>query len=243
MSQKLKNCLQRFLDLLYPRECLVTGEPVEEDSPFRFLSRKAVERVFFIEDPYCPVCGAPFWGELFAPRQCSHCAGLNPAFERGRSLFLLRDTGREIIHELKYRQGRHLLPDIRTLAARQPGFVAFLQGAVLIPIPLHPVRQRERGCNQSLLIARELAKVAGVAVADCLERVKFTRTQTKLDRAQRQANLRNAFALRKGAVIEPAQRFVLVDDVFTTGSTLNSAAKTLRKFGAARVDAVTLGHG
>ncbi|MGE9295886.1 MAG: ComF family protein, partial [Puniceicoccales bacterium] len=230
-------------DLLYPRECLLTGEPVEDDSEFRFLSKAAVRRVYFIDEPFCPTCGAPFWGELIALRECPHCVELNPAFANGRSLFLLRDTGRELIHELKYRKGQHLLPDIRALVQTRPRFLEFLFGAVLVPIPLHPIRERERGYNQSLLIARELATAGGVAVAECLERVKFTETQTRLDRSQRLANLRNAFGLRKGVTLDSDQRYILVDDVFTTGSTLNAAAVALLNSGAEQVDAVTLGHG
>jgi len=235
--------LQRFLDLVYPRECVLTGEPVEDESPCQFLSRRAIERVYFIDEPHCPTCGAPFWGELIAARDCPHCLELNPVFERGRSLFLLRDTGREIVHALKYRHGRHLLPDIRVLVALRPKFTGFLRGSALVPVPLHPVRERERGYNQGLLVARQFAAAAGVPVVDCLERVKFTETQTRLDRGQRQSNLRGAFALRPGAAVDPALRYVLVDDVFTTGSTLNAAAQALRQAGVKRLDAATLGHG
>lgn len=231
------------LDVLYPRECLFTGEPVEADSPCRFLSQAGLARVWFIDDPCCSVCGAPFYGELVAARECPHCRELNPAFVRGRSLFLLRDAGRQLIHELKYRQGRHLLPDIRVLAGRRPAFLEFLAGASLVPIPLHPTRERERGYNQSLLIAEQLAVEAGARVERLLDRVKLTQTQTRLDRAQRQANLRGAFALAKGAHVNPATRYVLMDDVFTTGATLNAAAQALIRAGVETVDVATLGHG
>jgi len=234
---------RRALDLLYPRECLATGEPVEPDSPCRFLSHAGLERIYFIREPHCSSCGTPFFGELLGLRDCPHCRELNPEFERGRSLFVLRDAGRELIHELKYNNGRHLLPDIETLARRQPEFIAFLQDGLLAPIPLHPLRERERGYNQSRLIADQLSRAAETPVVEILERVKFTETQTRLNRAQRQTNMRAAFALKPNADLDPDRRYILVDDVFTTGSTLNSAAKALRKAGAERIDVVTLGHG
>ncbi|WP_269538702.1 ComF family protein [Cerasicoccus fimbriatus] len=242
-SRQLQNWSNGILDLLYPRECLITGDPVESNSPCRFLSSSALEMIWFIDEPHCHTCGAPFFGDLLALRECPHCRELNPAFERGRSLFLLRDAGREIVHEIKYRKGRHLLPDLQPILKRRAKFRSFLCDAVLIPIPLHPTRQRERGYNQSELIARELSAASGSPMADILRRTKFTETQTRLDRAARQANLRGAFELAKGAQLAPDQRYILVDDVFTTGATLNSAAKTLLQCGAEQIDVVTLGHG
>lgn len=234
---------QQALDLIYPRECLATGEPVEADSPCRFLSHAGLRLIYFIDEPHCSNCGAPFFGELLGLRDCPHCRELNPAFGRGRSLFLLREAGREFIHELKYNNGRYLLPDVQTLARQRPRFLEFLSGGALCPIPLHPLRERERGYNQSLLIAQELAAVSGCPVKPLLCRVKFTETQTRLDRAQRQANMRAAFALAPKVELDPQERVILVDDVFTTGSTLNSAARELRHAGVEHVDVVTLGHG
>ncbi|WP_309382373.1 ComF family protein [Cerasicoccus frondis] len=243
ISRYFQHWSQQLLDVLYPRECLVYGEPVESNSPCRFLSRRALEMIYFIHEPHCSTCGAPFFGELLALRECPHCRELNPAFSRGRSLFLLRDTGREFIHELKYNNGRHLAPDLTPILQRNPRFLEFLQGSVLVPIPLHAVRERERGYNQSLLISQQLSQASGCPTVEMLQRVKFTETQTRLDRSQRQANLRNAFALKPGVKAPLQQRITLVDDVFTTGATLNSAAKTLLAAGVEQIDVVTLGHG
>ncbi|GHB94967.1 ComF family protein [Cerasicoccus arenae] len=242
-SRQLHAWSQNLLDLIYPRECLITNEPVEKESPCRFLSRKAIDRIYFIDDPHCATCGAPFFGELIALRDCPHCRELNPSFDRGRSLFLLRETGRELIHELKYRKGRHLLPDILSLIRKRPNYLNFLANGILVPIPLHSLRERERGYNQSLLIARQMAEASGCALAPALRRVKHTETQTRLDRAQRQANMRAAFALDPKTKIDPTARYILVDDVFTTGSTLNSAAQELCRAGAKQIDVATLGHG
>ena len=109
----------------------------------------------------------------------------------------------------------------------------------------HPRKERERGYNQALLLARALALVAGgtTTVHELLRRTEDTATQTAFDRRTRMANLKNAFALGRGAALNPEQHYILVDDVFTTGSTLNSCARTLRRAGALKLDVITLGHG
>ena len=138
-----------------------------------------------------------------------------------------------------------MLEDIAVLIRMTPGMVDFVRGAVLVPVPLHSRKEREREYNQSRLLAQQFAAAGGpgTRVAEPLRRVVDTPTQTALDRRTRQANLKNAFALRKGAAINAADRYVLIDDVFTTGSTLNACAAVLRRSGGMNLDVVTFGHG
>jgi predicted amidophosphoribosyltransferase len=192
---------------------------------------------------------------------------------------LVRGATRVVIHELKYRQGRHLRGDLRGLARRAPWLVEFVRGAVLVPVPLHARRLRERGFNQALLVAEALAGeaeamekgtegnkgnegaeggtedgkgkreekkeqgVGGTRVEELLIRVRDTATQTRLDREARERNVKGAFAAAPGAQVSGTVRYVLVDDVFTTGATLNACTLTLRQAGARKVDVATLGHG
>jgi ComF family protein len=116
---------------------------------------------------------------------------------------------------------------------------------VIVPVPLHPRKYRERTFNQSELIAEALVRVAGGATCmrRLLRRTADTVSQTHHDRRTRQSNLKNAFALASGATINPGQHYLLVDDVFTTGSTLNSCAQALRRAGALNLDVATFGHG
>jgi ComF family protein len=131
--------------------------------------------------------------------------------------------------------------------AATPGYPDYLRGAVLVPVPLHPRKLRERGYNQSRLLAEccvaAAGKVGGVRIEELLRRRVDTESQTHFDRATRQRNLKNAFALASRVAINPAQRYLLVDDVFTTGSTLNACAAVLRRAGCVSVDVVTFGHG
>ena len=115
----------------------------------------------------------------------------------------------------------------------------------LVPVPLHPRKERERGYIQAHLLAEALATAAGgsTSVAALLQRKSDTRSQTAFDRESRLANLKNAFALAPGASLTLGQHYILVDDVFTTGSTLNRCAHALRRAGALNLDVVTFGHG
>jgi ComF family protein len=145
--------------------------------------------------------------------------------------------------ELKYHRGRHVVADMAEIFRRSPEILAVVTGAVLVPVPLHPRKARERGFNQSALLAASLARLGGGRVEEVLRREVDTPTQTAFDRKTRQANLKNAFALAPGVTLTPGQQYVLVDDVFTTGSTLNSCARVLRRAGALKLDVVTFAHG
>ena len=133
---------------------------------------------------------------------------------------------------------------MREIFRRTPHLGDYLRDAVLVPVPLHPRKERERGYNQAVLLAEALAEAAGCArVERVLRRTLDTQSQTAFDRRTRLANLKNAFALAPGANLTPATHYVLVDDVFTTGSTLNSCARVLRRAGCLNLDVVTFGHG
>jgi ComF family protein len=120
----------------------------------------------------------------------------------------------------------------------------FVRGAILVPVPLHPRRRRVRGFNQARWLAEALLAEGGAAgIEELLARVRDTPTQTRLNRAARELNMKNAFALQPGAVVKSTSRYILVDDVFTTGATLNACAMVLRQACAEQLDAASLGHG
>ena len=151
-----------------------------------------------------------------------------------------RGIVRQIIHEFKYGRQIHL----RHLVAR------WLNSAlederlrqshfdVIVPVPLHPARQRERGFNQAGLLAELLSARTSIPVKPLLERTRYTTTQTALDRSERMENLHNAFRLRKNADVR-GLRVLLVDDVLTTGSTLNECARILKRASAISIHAAT----
>lgn len=131
------------------------------------------------------------------------------------------------------------------MVCRSKHYLEYIRDAVLVPVPLHPVRLRERGFNQSEHIARMLAHCSDntARVEKLLVRSHYTQSQTHLNRAARSQNVKNAFALAHDAVLDSKNSYIIVDDVFTTGSTLNACAQTLRKAGATRLKVATIGHG
>lgn len=236
--------IDALLDLIYPRECPLTGAPPDDASGFRHISSAAIAGLPLVTPPCCRICGAPFHGVLDGPQDCPHCRDLSPEFEDGRTVMLAREGGRTLVHEFKYHGGRHLADDLARLATLAPGYLERLEGAVLVPVPLHPDKLRRRGYNQSLLLARALARLAtGARAEELLVRVRDMPSQTRLDREARRANAKNAFAIRVGAPINPAFKHVVVDDVFTTGATLNACCAELRRSGIPRLSVATLAHG
>lgn len=231
-------------DLLFPRCCVHCGEGVE-DSRFEYLCADCAEALFVVEEPACRTCGHPFFGVLAGARSCPHCVELDPEFEAGKTLFLAKGPGRSILHELKYRSGFYVLGDLRILVESHASFPAYIGQARLVPVPLHPAKLRERGYNQSERIARLLcAASGGKAVVDpVLERRRYTRTQTRLSRKERHRNVKNAFALSPQAIVYPDDNYIVIDDVFTTGSTLNACCRELRKAGVHNLRVATMGHG
>ncbi|KAF0093688.1 MAG: competence protein F [Puniceicoccaceae bacterium 5H] len=235
--------LRPFLDLLFPPTCALCAGVVEAGA-YRYVCADCRAGWEFIEPPCCETCGYPYAGRVESPRSCPRCVDLQPVFERGRAIFRYTETGRRWVHELKYHGGLYLLEDIPLLLKRRLELRQLAAGAVLVPVPLYPRRERERGFNQSHELACAFAgAIPGAEVRLLLRRVRETPTQTDLTRAQRQENVRGAFELAPGAVVEPGRLHVVVDDVLTTGATVNACAKVLRRAGVERTRVLTLAHG
>ena len=214
---------------LLPGACLVCGEaagPADEDPLVCGLCRSRWSRV---PDPLCARCGQPASGIA----SCRICREWPDGFGPVRSAVWLNERARHAVHRLKY-DGWWRITD--SLARAMVSLAPLEPGSVLVPIPLSVTRERHRGYNQSAILAQSLARLVGLTVdAALLSRRRDTQTQTALTPEEREANLRGAFQ----AVQKVPRRVVLVDDVFTTGSTLVSAAGALRAAGVVEVAAVT----
>lgn len=240
-----RELLRGLGDVVFPPVCVHCRRVVPSEGDFRHLCAACAAKIDYVKPPHCATCGHPFFGIVEGERMCPHCVWLAPAFREGCTAVLLKGPGRALVHELKYHRGLQVLTDIETIFRRVPHVLELARGAVLVPVPLHPRKLRERGFNQSEWIARSLARAAGggARLANLLRRTVDTVSQTHHDRRARQMNLKNAFALASGAVISAADHYLLIDDVFTTGSTLNSCAQALRRAGCEKLDVVTFGHG
>jgi ComF family protein len=252
MHPGLRKVARAFSDVVFPPVCVHCRALVEneEGGPeaakgFRHLCRRCVGQLDYVVPPHCTTCGHPFYGVVEGERMCVKCEGLEPAFGEGRTAVLFKGPARALVIELKYHRGLHVLEDMGAILRRAEHVLDLVRGATLVPVPLHARKARERSYNQAALLADLLAAAAGAGtrVEPLLLREIDTPTQTAFDRRTRMANLQNAFALAPGANLNPALHYILVDDVFTTGSTLNSCARTLRRAGALKLDVVTFGHG
>lgn len=194
----------------------------------------------------CEVCGRLFDPLALGAPMCATCRAQAPPFARARAAWAFEGPARELIHRFKYQRRFALAPRLARALMGAPAARAMLhdwQPQWLVPVPLHPSRGRARGFNQSALLARELSPICGVPALELLRRVRATPPQVGLRGRERRANVKGAFAVdadlwqKRGA---HNARILLIDDVFTTGSTLAECAATLRKAGACEVGALTV---
>lgn len=232
-----------LFDLVFPRDCAVTQEPMDDEARLH-LSAAGADRLPRIHDPRCLTCGHPFEGILEGDRACPHCLDLRPAFARAVCAFRARGPTRRIIHRIKYGRCPFLADDLAHAALADDVFRRHLAGSVLVPVPLHASRQFDRGYNQAERIAVFFAAhVAGGRAEFLLRKQHETLSQTRLGRQERRKNVAGAFVVADGKSVEPSARYVVIDDVLTTGATLHACALALRQAGATHVDAAALCHG
>ena len=237
----------RVLDLLYPPICALSEEGLRDG---RSLCDRCDGDLPRLASPFWDSCGEPFPGNIDGPFACPNCSRLKFAFEFARPAMVRDDRTLEIIHRLKYGRQLHLAAELGRLAStafNDPRLAtALAEKWPLVPVPLHRKRLQLRHFNQAAEIARELSNWTGLPVLDALARERSTEHQTALTRAQRLENLRGAFAITRAGQLHLAGKApgaVLVDDVLTTGSTVDECAKTLRRAGFPRVQVVTVMRG
>lgn len=196
-----------------------------------------------ISPPRCESCSQPFSGIVEPSFFCPNCHGRVFHFEYAIAVMPSRGAVRELILGLKYRNmtwAAGPLADFGILGFQDPRMPK--EPDFLVPVPLHPLRKRERGYNQAEVLARAIGQKTGIPVLDILRRVRNTTTQTHFDRKERMKNLSKAFEIKSPRPIKDAQ-ILLVDDVLTTGSTLDECAKVLLAAGSGRVYALAIGRG
>ncbi|MFV1993814.1 MAG: double zinc ribbon domain-containing protein [Verrucomicrobiales bacterium] len=246
-----KRCLEAFVGLLYPRVCPVCDEALEGAGAFCRDCRSRMEPV---GSPTCERCGEIFEGDLEGSSlpQCPNCRGRELHFEFALAGFRARGAVRELVHRFKYRGELHLrgaLGELMEEAFLRDRLVAATASGdwILVPVPMHRRRRRQREFNQAQELVRELSRRRALPWAPALRRLRDTPRQARLDRAQRLRNLEGAFAMTRRRGVRDRVRgagVLLVDDVLTTGATANLCARVLREEGGAReVVVVTLARG
>lgn len=239
----IKQWLDTGLGILYPEVCQVCGRDRAQAAE-GFVCVACWQNVRFIKPPFCEHCGLPYEGDITTKFECANCRELELHFSRARSAVEINDLTRNVIHRYKYQHALWFEPFLADLLVRQAApELAREKWDMIVPVPLHPARRREREFNQAERLGARLSKASGLPMnTKLLRRVEATGTQTHLNRKQRAANMQNAFAMQRETRLKGA-RVVVLDDVFTTGATTSACAKVLLAAGAAEVCVWTVARG
>ena len=228
MLPRLARLRRTALDLLFPRWCLGCGR---EGSLICPACRRRLPE---LKSPICPRCGTPQPGGILCPACVSHQHKIDGI----RSPFRFEAVIRQAIHQLKYKNLRSIAEPLARLLSDY--LTAYpVPGEVLVPVPLHRKRLRERGYNQSELLSKELGKLVKLSVmADCIIRQRHTPPQIRAASAsERRSNVADAFTCRNNL---RNKKIILIDDVATSGATLDACAAALKDVGASSVWGLTL---
>jgi competence protein ComFC len=233
----LNTLYQTVVNLCYPPFCISCRTSLEQG----LLCQDCLDSAVRIETPFCQICSRPYAGVFGAPFSCPDCEDHPPAFDCVATRYQATGIVRDLIHRFKYSGEfhlRNLLVNWLVEALSDPR-VSTEPFDSLVPVPLHPTRIRERGYDQIAALVGLLGERSRKPVCLCLRRSRYTESQTRFSRKERLQNLQNAFELRKGTSVL-GKRLLLVDDVLTTGSTLDECARVLKSHGAKSVCAVTV---
>ena len=236
ITPHVKDLAARAIDTILPPQSLITGS-LEGGG----IESELWAQVKFLDEPCCHICGFPFEFNEGVEALCGRCSVKRPSYDMARAGFEYDDSSRRLVLGFKHggrTEGLHIFAAHMRRAGRR-----CLDGAdFLVPVPLHYQRRIKRRYNQSALLARALAKVSASKFdPDILERIRPTPTQGGRSASGRRRNVQGAFRVREAAIERlQGRKIVLIDDVMTTGATLESCARTLKRAGAKEVAALTL---
>ncbi|MHB1204489.1 MAG: double zinc ribbon domain-containing protein [Rhodospirillaceae bacterium] len=225
-----------LLNALLPPQCLACNAVVDSAGA---LCADCFSRMTFVTAPQCETCGLPFETPVIGAAVCGACLADPPAYGRARAVFVYDGESRGLVLRLKH--GDRTDAAVHLARWMQRTGAALLEDCdVIVPVPLHRWRLLMRTYNQAALLANSLGRLAGKHVAvDALARVKATPSQGGLSATARRRNVGGAFMVQRPARIS-GKRVLLIDDVLTTGATVDACTKALKDAGAAAVDALVL---
>ena len=236
----------KIIDIIYPPRCPICRkflwkESLEKDDMSVYFCRTCLADFQKITPPFCPICGCPFVLGIAENHLCEDCLRSRPFYETAAAPFLYKGSLMKAIHQFKYGARSYMAGFLGPLLAQfaeswvSENFGGELDNLFVIPVPLHAKKLRERGFNQSLLLAKHVARQLYSELNFLsLRRIKYTLPQTGLGRKERRKNVRGAFQLKNFDAVK-GKTVLLVDDVSTTGNTLNECARVLKKSGCKKV--------
>jgi ComF family protein len=228
------------LDFFFPAKCPLCGLSPDLSTPDRPCPA-CLSQIKFFSSPRCLHCGIGFPSSSEVDHLCAECLSEERHFNLARAVCGYEGVIMEAISRLKYGGLTRLAMPLGNLLAeyQDPDF-ELSENDLVIPVPLHTRRLQERGFNQSLLLARQVSRRRSIPLNfTALHRARQTQPQTQLSGAERRKNVRGAFEVRKREAVK-GKRILLIDDVFTTGATVQECAYVLREAGASEVHVLTL---
>lgn len=234
----MKNFLKKITQIIFPNQCLYCNSLIREEGLF---CNCCWQKLQFITDPKCKICSHAFEFLVEESMICAKCLANKPSYDKVITIFRYNPIIKKIISDFKYRDNIYLAKKFAKL------FLNKLHEDIndidfILAVPLHKKRLRKRKFNQAIILAKELNKLIGKKLYyDLLEKVKNTVPQANLTKKQREKNLIGAFILnKKYKNLVKDKTILLVDDVMTTGSTIENCAKILKKHQAKKVIVLTI---
>lgn len=236
------NLIADLLDIIYPPRCHVCMDFIDR-APDKApeICNNCLENIREISHPYCPVCGLPFSSKAGDDHLCEKCILDRPHFDEMRAPYFYEGPIMEAVHRIKYSGRSDIINSlVPVLVKFTRNWLSDTNKMLIIPVPLHKKKLRQRGYNQSVLIARKIHRQLGAELDYLsLKRIRYTKTQTGLNVRERQRNVKGAFEVCDESIIS-GRDVILVDDVATTGSTMNECAKELKNAGCGKVFGLVL---
>lgn len=225
-----------LLNFIFPPHCPICKTRIQNANS---LCANCFKNIRFISKPYCEKCGRPFEFQIPGELLCGTCLTKKQVFSKARAAFKYDDFSKHLI--LPFKHGDHIeLTSLLTNMLAQAGNDLFPEIDILIPVPLHRFRLMKRKYNQAALLAKSLsAYIHKPFVTGVLRRVKSTQSQGHMKKAERKKNVSQAFSVKNNQKLI-GKHVLLIDDVMTSGATLNECAKVLKKAGAKEVSYLTL---
>ncbi|MDD5312168.1 MAG: ComF family protein [Dehalococcoidia bacterium] len=228
MTDRLKQLTEIVTDFFFPRQCIGCGKVGD------FICDQCSKKLPRLLPPICQKCGKPESSGIY----CQACWKKQDGIDAIRSVFIFNGMIRTAVHELKYR-------NLRAIAAPLAGHMAdyanenIISGDIVVPVPLHIKRLRQRGYNQSELLAIEFAGIVKLPISNCLSRTRDSQPQVRTSNANmRRENVKNAFSCANKEIID--RHVILIDDVCTSGATLEACTVALKQAGVKNVVGFTL---
>lgn len=235
----IRKIFSAILNFIIPHTCLSCN--IITNSDIRGLCAECVNKLSYITDPYCKICGTGFDISIHENTICGKCINNPPQYNLARSIYRFDQNSKNIIHSFKYNDRTILANFFAHLMLNRYKHEIILHD-IICPVPMHRLKRIYRQYNQSQILAHELGKISNILnIPDILIKHKHTKSQIKLSKQQREQNIKGSIIFnQKHARQIQGKRVILIDDVHTTGTTSNFCANLLKQNGASAVMLLTV---